>query len=121
METIEEQVEIFAHLSIDEQRHYVLYSLANVDNASSALDAMVSAWRTGDTNVLEQLLGKGLEKFPNLYSKLTTDRNRKWLPTITGLLNDDHDYLVVVGALHLVGKDGIVELLQRQGYEVVQH
>jgi uncharacterized protein len=121
LETIEEQIEIFAHLSIEERRHYVLYSLAEVDNIARGLDAIVSAWRTGDTNVLEQLLSKGLEKFPNLYSKLTTDRNRKWLPTITGLLNDDHDCLVVVGALHLVGKDGIVELLQRQGYQVVQH
>jgi uncharacterized protein len=121
LETIEEQIEIFAHLSIEEQRHYVLYSLAEVDNIARGLDAIVSAWRTGDTNVLEQLLSEGLEKFPNLYSKLTTDRNRKWLPTITGLLNDDHDFLVVVGALHLVGKDGIVELLQRQGCQVVQH
>jgi uncharacterized protein len=121
LETIEEQLEIFAHLSLDQQRQYVLYSLADVDNTASALDAIVSAWRTGDIKVLEQSLGQGLEKFPDLYSKLTTDRNRKCLPTIIGFLNDDHDYLVIVGALHLVGRDGIVELLKRQGYEVVQH
>ena len=121
LETIEEQIEIFAYLSIEEQRHYVLYSLAEVDNTARGLDAIVSAWRRGDTNVLEQLLGEGFKKSPDLYRKLTTNRNRKWLPTITGLLNGDHDCLVVVGALHLVGKDGIVELLQRQGYQVVQH
>ena len=92
-----------------------------MDNAATALDAIVSAWRRGDTKVLEQLLGEGLEAFPGLYRQLITDRNRKWLPTIIGLIKDDHDYLVVVGALHLVGKDGLVELLQRQGYEVVQH
>jgi uncharacterized protein YbaP (TraB family) len=73
LETIEEQVEIFAHLSLDEQRHYVLYSLANGDNASRALDAVVSAWRTGDINVLEQLVGEGPRSF-DLYRKLTTDR-----------------------------------------------
>jgi uncharacterized protein YbaP (TraB family) len=121
LETIEEQIGIFAHLSLEEQRHYVLYSLAELDSAGRPLDAMISAWRRGDTNRLEQLLGEGLEEFPDLYSKLTTDRNRRWLPTIIGFLNDDHDYLVVVGALHLVGRDGIVELLRRQGYEVVQH
>jgi hypothetical protein len=121
LETIEEQIGIFGHLSFSEQRHYVLYSLADLDNAASELDAIVAAWRRGDTKVLEHLLGEGLEAFPDLYGKLTIDRNRKWLPTITRLLSDDHDYLVVVGALHLVGKDGVVELLQRQGYEVVQH
>ena len=121
LETIEEQIEIFARLSLEEQRRYMLYSLSEVDNTASGLDAIISAWRRGDTKVLEQLLGEAFKEFPDLYSKLTTDRNRKWLPTITGLLNDDHDYLVVVGALHLIGNDGIVELLQRQGYEVVQH
>lgn len=121
LETIEEQIEIFAHLSLEQQRHYMLYSLAKVDNTARGLDEMVSAWRRGDTKVLEQLLGEASKEFPDLYSKLTTDRNRKWLPKITRLLNDDHDYLVVVGALHLVGKDSIVELLRMQGYEVVQH
>jgi uncharacterized protein YbaP (TraB family) len=51
---------------------------------------------------------------------LTTDRNRRWLPKIVALLGDDQDYLVIVGALHLVGSDGLVELLRRQGYHVVQ-
>lgn len=121
LETIAEQMEIFAHLSIEEQRDFVHYSLAEAGNTANQLDTIVSAWRRGDTKVLKQLLDEGFKQFPDLYRKLTTDRNRKWLPTITGYLNDDHDYLVVVGALHLVGKDGIVELLQRRGYEVVQH
>ena len=121
LETIEDQIGIFAHLSLDEQQHYVLSSLASMDNAGSGLDIMVSAWRRGDTKTLEQLLDMGSAEFPDLQNKLTTDRNRKWLPKITGLLDDGHDYLVVVGALHLVGKDGIVELLRRQGYEVAQH
>jgi uncharacterized protein YbaP (TraB family) len=121
LETIEEQAELFAHLSLEEQRHYVLYSLAETHNTASGLDAIVSAWRRGDTKVLERLLAEASNEFPDLLTKLTTDRNRKWLPTITALLNDDHDYLVVVGALHLVGRDGIVELLQMQGHEVVQH
>jgi hypothetical protein len=121
LETIEDQIGIFASLSLDEQQHYVLSSLASMDNAASGLDIMVSAWRRGDTKTLEQLLDKGSAEFPDLQNKLTTDRNRKWLPKITDLLDDEHDYLVVVGALHLVGKDGIVELLGRQGYEVVQH
>jgi hypothetical protein len=52
---------------------------------------------------------------------LTTDRNRKWLPIITGLLHDNQDYLVIVGALHLIGDDGLVELLRHEGYTVEQH
>ena len=41
---------------------------------------------------------------PALYDELLGARNRKWLPKIEALLEDDQDYLVVVGALHFVGK-----------------
>jgi len=120
LEKIEDQMAIFGDMSPDDQRRYVSYSLAEMESAESLLNATVVAWRTGDTGAMEDLLGKGLEEFPDLYRKIATDRNRKWLPTITGLLNYNDDYLVVVGALHLIGKDGIVQLLRMQGYDVVQ-
>ena len=61
-----------------------------------------------------------MEKFPDLYRTLTTDRNRKWLPRIETMLHEKQDYLIIVGALHLIGKDGVVALLERQGYKVQQ-
>ena len=82
---------------------------------------MITAWRNGDTKSLEQLLSESYAQYPELFRVLTTDRNRAWLPVITGLLHEDQDYLVIVGALHLVGKDGIIQLLQQQGFQVVQH
>jgi len=81
---------------------------------------VVSAWQRGDTAELERLLHKDAAASPELFRALTTDRNRKWLPRITALLDDSRDYLVIVGALHLVGDDGIVQLLQHQGRVVVQ-
>ena len=42
-------------------------------------------------------------------------RNRKWLPKIEALLEDDRDYLVVVGTLHFVGRDGLLALLTHGG------
>ena len=46
---------------------------------------------------------------PELYDELLGARNRKWLPKIEALLDDDRDYLVVVGALHFVGRDGLLD------------
>ena len=51
---------------------------------------------------------------------LTVDRNRKWIQDIENLLREQDDYLVVVGALHLVGKDSVVQLLEGKGYKVIQ-
>jgi uncharacterized protein len=121
LETIDQQLGIFANLSIDEQRRFLLYMLEDTDDTAHAADAVVSAWRTGDVKKLERLLSESYQQYPELFRLLTTDRNRQWLPTITALLHEDQDYMVIVGALHLVGKDGVVQMLQQAGYQPVQH
>ena len=120
LETIEQQLGFFAHLSIDQQRRFLLYMLDDADDTLDSADAVVAAWRSGDVVRLERLLRESSE-YPELFRMLTTDRNRCWLPTVTGLLAARQDYLVIVGALHLVGQDGLVNLLRQAGYQVEQH
>jgi len=121
LETLDEQLGLFAHLSLPQQSRFLLQTLDDTDDAARQVDTVVEAWRHGDTVALGRLLGESYAEFPELYRLLTTDRNRRWLPTLQGLLHENQDYLVIVGALHLVGKDGIVDLLRQGGYEVVQH
>ncbi len=121
LETIEQQLGIFAHLSPDQQRRFLLYMLDDADDTLHSADAVVAAWRSGDVVQLERLLSDSSAQYPELFRLLTTDRNRRWLPTVTGLLAARQDYLVIVGALHLVGQDGLVNLLRQAGYQVDQH
>ena len=120
LETIDEQLGFFAHLSLEQQREFLRSTLQDSATAESEADAVVQAWQRGDTVKLEQLLREETNESPELYRVLTTERNRRWLPKITQLLNSDDNYLVIVGALHLIGHDGVIELLQRQGYTAVQ-
>lgn len=120
LETIDEQLGFFAHLSLDQQREFLRSTLEDSATAGSDTDAVVRAWQRGDTAKLEQLLREGSNDSPELYRLLTTERNRRWLPKITQLLTGDDNCLVIVGALHLIGHDGLIELLQRQGYTAVQ-
>jgi uncharacterized protein YbaP (TraB family) len=120
LETIDEQLGFFAHLSLEQQREFLRSSLEDSASAGSETDAVVRAWQRGDTAKLEQLLREGTNESPELYRLLTTERNRRWLPKITQLLSADDNYLVIVGALHLIGHDGVIDLLQRQGYTAVQ-
>jgi uncharacterized protein YbaP (TraB family) len=121
LETIDEQLGMFAQLSTEQQRHFMRYTLDEQGHAAEQLGTVVTAWRSGDATALEKLLAEGFADFPDLYRLLTTDRNRKWMATVVSLLSGTQDYLVVVGALHLVGKDGLVALLRDRGYTVVQH
>jgi uncharacterized protein len=121
LETLDQQLGFFANLSLDQQRRFLLYMLDEADETVHSADAVVAAWRSGDVAALERLLTESSAEDPELFRMLTTDRNRRWLPTVTGLLHEREDYLVVVGALHLVGQDGLVHLLQQSGYRVEQH
>jgi len=121
LETIDEQLGFFAHLSLEQQCQFLRSTLQESDSAQSQTNSVVRAWQRGDTAALEQLLRQETAESPDLYRLLTTDRNRRWLPKIEQLLDGDKNYLVIVGALHLIGHDGVVDLLQRQGYAPVQH
>lgn len=118
LETAVEQLAVFAGMSMDEQREFLRGMLDEQDMASD-LEEITAAWRRGDLAMLESLLRSGVEESPEFFKALTTDRNMRWLPQIEAMLADpEDDYLVVTGALHMVGEQGLVELLRRKGYKV---
>jgi len=120
LETIAEQLGYFSNLSLEQQRQFLRATLKGLDTERGDMAGLVSAWQNGDTGELERLMHKDAQESPELFRQLTTERNRRWLPKIAALLDDSHDYLVIVGAMHLVGDDGIVQLLRRQGRVVEQ-
>jgi hypothetical protein len=62
-------------------------------------------------------MSEDFQNFPRLYHALVTDRNRRWMPQIERLLKADQNYLVIVGALHLVGDGGLLQLARADGLE----
>jgi uncharacterized protein YbaP (TraB family) len=120
LETLQQQLGMLANLSPAQQREFLLYSVEDAERAAKEIDALIAAWRAGDTKKLAGLLQEGFDQYPEIYRPLTVDRNRKWIPNIEGLLREHDDYLVVVGALHLVGKDSVIQLLEAKGYAVTQ-
>jgi len=120
LETLEEQLALLANLPPKQEKEFVTYMLEDSEHVSEEIDGLLTAWRAGDSAALEALLTKDLREHPDLIQPLTTDRNRKWIPKIESLLKDSKDYLVVVGALHLVGKNSVIDLLQRDGHKVEQ-
>jgi uncharacterized protein YbaP (TraB family) len=121
LETPADQFEVLASLSLADQKRFLLKTLDEASETDARLESMLSAWRNGDTAALARTLSREFEEFPQLYGPLTEERNRAWVEQLAGLLDDRDDYLVVVGALHLVGRNSVVELLRQRGYRVTQH
>ncbi len=121
LETLREQLGMLASLPAKQQREFLLYSIDDADRMAEEIDDLLSAWRRGDAKALAKLLAEGFEQYPDLYRPLTTERNRRWVGQVEPLLDDREDYLVVVGTLHLVGKDSLIELLEKKGHRITQH
>ena len=120
LETIEEQLGMLDGLSIEAQNELLLQTLAESGNLETFMNDMIRAWRTGDVEYLETNMLDDLADYPELFDTIVVDRNRRWVSDIEALLDDDDDYLVVVGALHLVGEVGVPALLRERGVQIGQ-
>jgi len=119
-ESVEQQLELLDGLSLDAQRDLLMQTLAEGANIRDVMDQLIAAWRTGDIAYMEENLLADVANYPELYETIVADRNRNWANTIDRLLGDEEDYLVIVGALHLIGEDGLPRLLEGRGYSVNQ-
>lgn len=120
LETLADQLGVLDGLALDRQGKFLLMSLEDAADMPRQVDDMITAWRNGDSDRLAETLSDEFEGFPDLYTPLIVARNRNWAAQIAELLDDEDDYLVVVGALHLVGKDSVLRLLQQRGLRITQ-
>src|SRR5210317_1253745 len=120
LETIDEQLSFLDGLPLEAQREMLLQTLTEGAALSESIDELIDAWRHGDTRTLEEGLLSSIGEQSVLSEALVTGRNRRWAETIAAWLDDERDYLVVVGALHLVGDEGVPNLLADKGIGIHQ-
>ncbi len=96
------------------QNEFVLYTLTDLDSSSEAVDGMFEIWEKGDQQALEDNILEQFKLLPNaevFIKKFLTERNEKMAGKINDFLQTDKTYFVVVGAAHIIGKDGILDLI----------
>ncbi len=120
LETLEFQIGLLDQFSPAEQDSMLRQTLNELDLLDKSVEQVVQSWNSGDARGLEQLLLAGMKEYPEVYEKIVVDRNRRWLPDLIKMLEQGEKALVVVGAAHLVGKNGLIELLKQRGYTVEQ-
>lgn len=118
LESFEFQIGIFDSLPPSSQQMMLAQTLAEIDEAETAMAAMADAWRAGELEALSEELLDDFDAFPGLYAALVTHRNEAWVESLEAMLADGRRYLVVVGALHLVGSDNVIDLLAARGHRV---
>jgi uncharacterized protein YbaP (TraB family) len=103
---------------LDKQVQRLMVTVDGIADLPKQMADMTAAWVAGDT----EALGKQIEDDPTMDESFTQalvlDRNGNWLKSIEGLLADNHQDLIVVGAGHLAGDGSLVDLLGTAGFTV---
>ena len=120
LETLEFQIGLLDQLSKKDQELMLRETVGELDLLDQNLNDIVRSWIDGDDALLAKLLLAGMMEYPEVHQKIIVERNRRWLPEIEKLLQQGNGAMVVVGAAHLVGQDGVIEMLRAKGYSVEQ-
>lgn len=123
LETAEFQVDLLAGFSEPFQDKFLLQSLLELKDMKTYIDALVSAWKKGDAKAMNEkvvLLDKDNLDLEPLRQKLLYDRNYDMKDKLEAFLKDQSQGFVVVGAAHLVGTQGLLNLFAKDGYKVEQ-
>jgi uncharacterized protein YbaP (TraB family) len=120
LESLRDQAEIFDRFDDQQNEQYLLNTLSGLAAYADTLRQLVKAWKDGNVQLLDQLLNQDKQSNPVTHDVLFSRRNAKWMPEIERFAHATGNYLIIVGAGHLVGDDGVVAQLRRAGYSVQQ-
>jgi len=122
LETTDEQLEFLSSLGTIDGDVNIDYTLRDIENIRETIDDLKNAWRTGDLSLLEssKSVVELKENFPDVYNALLTTRNNNWMKQLVTLFDDNAVEIVLVGAMHLAGDDGLISQLRSQGFLVEQ-
>lgn len=122
LETAQEQVDLLVNMGEGNESKFVEESLKDLHEILGNLDDVISAWRSGDVDKLYKQHVEEMEKdAPKLYQSLILDRNKRWLPQIEKFMKTPEVEFVLVGDAHLVGPQGLLEALRKNGYRVTPY
>lgn len=120
LESVDRHLQLLTQMPPELARGYLRTTVENVDRLADAPTVVYDYWRAGDADGLAGYVSEQVEAEPALFDRLLFKRNKRWLVDIERLIDGTKDAMVLVGALHLVGERGLVQQLEKRGYEVVR-
>ncbi len=118
-ETLDFQMGLLAHLDDHDGTSFLDETLDDDDEGTAKMSQLADAWLHGNEAALTaDSVTEMKTDYPALYQKMLVDRNNSWLPRIEDMARAKGTTLVVVGAGHLVGPDGVVARLRAAGFDV---
>lgn len=117
LESVEQQMRLLTGLGNEETQAKSLYETckAGKDVLREGLDSVINLYRQGDLYGLAKMSMKDMTQAE--WTEMVDLRNAAWAEKLPAMMKEGSCF-VVVGALHLYGPGGVVELLRKKGYKL---
>ncbi|MEY5134032.1 MAG: hypothetical protein RLZZ198_2036 [Bacteroidota bacterium] len=113
LESIQVQMQTINTVSLEDQVRMLIDGM----NQTQGYDAMLSNYLSESIDALYIDIITESEGFPNFVENFLNKRNTQWIPVITDQIERENTF-IAVGAGHLPGPKGVLELLRAQGYSL---
>jgi len=118
-ETPSEQISLLADLPRDVQLAALADTLEEIEERPDSFDKLIAYWISGDVERLRREVVDPLKKVsPTLYRAMIQRRNAAWTKVIAERMAGSGETVIIVGAGHLVGPEGVPALLRARGLKV---
>ena len=125
LESMTQQFQMLEQLSPQLQAAMLQITVDEIskDEVAGLVSKMIDAWRSGDMEALEAVLNAEERELPSalaaqFHQRFISERNRAMAQKVESMLQSGKGVFVAVGAMHMVGKDGIPATLAAKGYKV---
>ena len=120
LETSAQQFGFFNELSDKAQARFLESVIDDAPNVERDTAKMISAWESGNPQIIAEAFDKDMKKEPELQRILIHNRNANWAGWVVARLRGKGTTLVAVGAGHLAGSDSLIAMLRAKGLRVVR-
>lgn len=116
LERVEDQVAVFDAIPDSMEIRSIMKMVNDFESQKKEFSRISSLYKTQDLDALYQLMVESPEMMGS-QELLLDRRNRNWIPVMESVMKNSSTFFAV-GAGHLAGSQGVLELLRKQGYKV---
>jgi len=115
LETMSYQVGLFDSIPYEDQAKALIKSIDSIPQQQLELESLLTAYRSQDLGAIEKLTMEEESGIGGNLELLLYGRNKNWVEQFQSIANKG-TVLFAVGAGHLPGEQGVLELLKKKGY-----
>lgn len=117
LETMELQAAVFDSIPYEEQAKELLKSIDSMEMNKKNFDTMMRVYKSQRLSAIEALFSKSEFGMQDHEDILLNKRNVNWVEQLGAILKKENVF-IAVGAGHLVGENGLINLLRKKGYKL---